>query len=199
MKIRHIIIITLTCALCIIAICFPCCTKLVKISDSSMYPTLQDGDILLTWKTHKNSAKNIRGRIIVFYFPFGEYDDRIHASRNNIYVKRCTGVPGDTVFFKTNDNTDQNRPHLKYYDWICDRPVIVPYKGYRIPLNDSTTSLYRKLILYETDDWNYCNNIDKTYYTFQGNYFFAIGDNQSSSYDSRHWGFIPESFIISYQ
>lgn len=157
MKIRHIIIITLTCALCIIAICFPCCTKLVKISDS------------------------------------------IHASRNNIYVKRCTGVPGDTVFFKTNSNTDQNRPLLKYYDWICDRPVIVPYKGYRIPLNDSTTSLYRKLILYETDDWNYCNNIDKTYYTFQGNYFFAIGDNQSSSYDSRHWGFIPESFIISYR
>jgi signal peptidase I len=60
-------------------------------------------------------------------------------------------------------------------------------------LDGFTRELYRKVIEYETG-----TPLDEslTEYTFQGNYYFAVGDNAMSSFDSRYWGFIPEDFII---
>lgn len=96
-----------------------------SIHTESMYPTLIDGDQLLVNKFihgprflfgtgDKKDAKRIRGigsikrnDIIVFNFPFRKGNTRIDIDYNNFYVKRCIGLPGDTVcidngFYKTN-------------------------------------------------------------------------------------------------
>lgn len=72
-------------------------------------------------------------------------------------------------------------------------PLIVPSKGMKIILNDSTRELYRQIIEYETGR-RLDSNVNE--YTFSENYYFAVGDNTSYSSDSRFWGFIPEDFII---
>ncbi len=72
-------------------------------------------------------------------------------------------------------------------------PLIVPSKGMKVYLDDSTRELYRQVIEFEIGK-RLENNVLE--YTFCGNYYFAVGDNASYSSDSRYWGFIPEDFII---
>ena len=69
----------------------------------------------------------------------------------------------------------------------------MPAKGLTVTLDDFTRELYRKVIEYETG-----GPLDESLkeYTFRGDYYFAVGDNAMSSFDSRYWGFIPEDFII---
>lgn len=72
-------------------------------------------------------------------------------------------------------------------------PLTVPSKGLTVELDSFTLELYRQVIEYETD-----MSLDENpgEYTFKENYYFVVGDNAMDSYDSRYWGFIPESFII---
>ena len=80
-------------------------------------------------------------------------------------------------------------------DWNIKNwgPVIVPAKGLTMILDDFTRELYRKVIEYETGE---PLDITLNEYTFQKDYYFAVGDNAMSSFDSRYWGFIPEDYII---
>ncbi len=170
--------------------------------------------------------RNIQlGDVICFNFPYG-YDnlDRIEFRINNVYCKRVLGTPGDRIGVVDghywNDRNlkpigvlqEQERLrweydsvfiwHGNYYvfpsaytNWTIKNwgPLVVPQKGLSIELNDSTRELYRKVIEYEMGN----SLSDKMVsYTFLNNWYFAVGDNASYSYDSRYWGFIPEEFII---
>lgn len=165
------------------------------------------------------------GDVICFNNPNG-YDnlDKIEFNINRIYCKRVLGTPGDRIgavdghywndkvlrpigvvqeqeklrwmfdsvfiWSKCYDVIPLSQPQWNIKNW---GPLIVPAKGQTIELNVFTRNLYRQVIEYERD-----NPIDEnlTEYTFRNNYFFAVGDNVMNSYDSRYWGFIPESFII---
>ena len=59
-------------------------------------------------------------------------------------------------------------------------------------LDDLTRELYRRVIEYETAG-TLADSVNE--YTFLKDYFFVVGDNTMSSFDSRYWGFIPEEFI----
>ena len=74
------------------------------------------------------------------------------------------------------------------------KQIYIPRKGETILLTEELYYLYKKIIDSEGsyDDLDSC-------YTFLNNYYFACGDNILKSIDSRHWGFIPESFIIGYK
>ena len=69
----------------------------------------------------------------------------------------------------------------------------MPAKGVTATLDVFSRELYRQIIEKETGE---ILTDSITEYTFRKDYYFAVGDNAISSFDSRYWGFIPEDFII---
>jgi signal peptidase I len=106
---------------------------------------------------------------------------------------------------KENTFNPQLFPHDPNFKWNVDfyGPLQIPAKGKTVQLTTKNISLYRNCIV---DDENntleikrdsiFVNKIYASTYTFQQNYYFALGDNRYDSEDSRYWGFVPESHII---
>lgn len=90
-----------------------------RIPSESMYPCLQDGDAVLVWKPtigarifNLHKALNMerteiyrlpclrkirRNDVLVFNFPHPNNWDKIEMHILKYYVKRCIGLPGDTL------------------------------------------------------------------------------------------------------
>lgn len=96
-------------------------------------------------------------------------------------------------------------PHNEKFKWNEDNfgPLVLPKRGWTIPLNDSTLTLYRRAI-----EWYEKNTVDvkgndifingkkADSYTFKMNYYWMMGDNRHNSLDCRFWGYVPEDHII---
>ena len=193
------------------------------IATPSMSPTIQPGQRVRAVKMLSCSRQKITPNDIIF-FNVPTHEGMKEMTRGEVYCKRVLGCPGDRIgavdghcwndrvlrpvgvveeqeklrwmfdgFFRMTDSyevipfTDS--------DWNIKNwgPIIVPAKGLTMELDDFTRELYRKVIEYETGEPLEESLME---YTFRGNYYFAVGDNAMSSFDSRYWGFIPEDFII---
>lgn len=148
-----------------------------KIPSGSMMDTLFAGDYLFVNKFIYGTKipftnKKIlvfhtpqRGDIIVFKYP-------VDPTRN--FIKRCIGLPGDTIDIKNKKVYVNGKPLTEPYVVFKD-PQIYPRSSY-IPREYS-----------ERDNFGSV--------TVPPNAFFMMGDNRDNSYDSRFWGFVPEENI----
>ena len=143
-----------------------------------------------------------RGDIIVFNFP-GEPDE-LRAARSQFLVKRCVALPGDTVEivngniivnnYRTSNSFSQYTPSVPQF--------IVPFKGMIVDVD--TASVFRWNIFIQREGHEVALregkvNIDgreASSYVVEKNYYYVVGDNANNSYDSRHWGFVPEENIL---
>ncbi|MCK5219543.1 signal peptidase I [bacterium] len=142
-----------------------------KIPSGSMENTLMIGDHLLvnkciygtdipfTDRTILKIRDPKRGDIIVFKYPVNPRKD---------YIKRCIGLPGDTLEIKDKvlyiNGEPQNENYVTFRD-IRIRPRELSFRDNFGPI------------------------------TVPPDHFFMMGDNRDCSHDARFWGFLPRKLI----
>jgi signal peptidase I len=177
------------------------------IPTDSMEDAILAGDRILVCRAGRNAVS--RNDMIIFNHP-GESGVQL--------VKRCIGLPGDTVELcggivyingKPVDTLSTVRmpatdsPPLDFplhtLGWTINSygPVVVPAKGLTAPLDSVNTSLYRNIVRMESGRYiQYAGALPVEQYTFKTNCYFVLGDNRNNSLDSRYWGFVPEEAVI---
>ena len=126
----------------------------------------------------KGFRKIRKGDVVVFNAPIQRSGlDSITFKINYVFVKRCTGLPGETV---------KNHGHQNY-----SGAVYIPKRGDTLSMKNPKIYLYHTVISYETG-----GTIPSDFHVFLNNYYFMSGDNVRHSHDSRYFGFVPEEFII---
>jgi signal peptidase I len=162
-----------------------------KIPTGSMQNTILVGDFLLVNKAVYGAEVPLTGRhlpafetprrgdVIVFDFP---------KDRSKNFVKRVIGTPGDTLEMRdgqvwrngerldepyvvhTEPGTDRGSEEFSWQrDWLVRRAAAS--LGEHPSRNN-----WGPLIVPER-------------------HYFVLGDNRDNSYDSRYWGFVPDSLV----
>lgn len=93
----------------------------------------------------------------------------------------------------------------KHYQWTIMNfgPLYLPRKNDLVKIDTINIDLYKTLIEHETGTAikiikGRIMLDDKTIneYQFKNNYYFMAGDQVVNSQDSRHWGLLPEDYVV---
>lgn len=144
--------------------------KPFRIPSPSMTDTLLIKDRVLVNRVTYHLRDVERGDIVVFRWP---------ENPDLVFIKRVTGLPGDTLLAKDGrlyvNGVPQEEPYVHRTDGVTDPTEPAP------PIAGTTMS----------DPWNLA-----TEYTVPARSYFMMGDNRTNSDDSRVWGPVPEDDII---
>ena len=181
-------------------------------------------DIRLPWFRIPGIRDVERGDVIVFVFP--GYRDELAPAEFTFYLKRCVGLPGDTIqvvdrVLYVNGKAFPIPRNLKFSyhrtrqgpeegifppgaPWNEDNygPIVVPTKGMAIPLDAASLSQWETFIRREGHDVSVLgetvlvDGAEAREYVVQRDYLFGMGDHRDNSLDSRYWGFIPRENLV---
>lgn len=186
-----------------------------QIPSGSMMPSLLVGDFILVQKFFYNIKNPInnkvlftishpnRGDIVVFQFP---------KDKKKNYVKRVIGIEGDTINYDSStkiislshkySNFKKPIKLMKYKDLKNLKKNLKKYsnnQGYYLDERINSKAYKVLLIKGKKDKKNIYykqGNKNKGTWVVPKGCFFVMGDNRDNSFDSRYWGFIPESNLV---
>src|ERR1039458_5596051 len=159
-----------------------------QIPSPSMENTLLIGDYLLVNKLCYGGGslgdyfmpyrRVRRGDIVVFHYPV---NPALH------FVKRVIGVPGDRVRL------------VNKQVFVNGVPLKEPYAHFTRPANDLFRDNFPRLDVApgETPEWWILLRklVEDGQLIVPEGHYFVMGDNRDDSYDSRYWGFVPQTNI----
>ncbi|WP_186579101.1 signal peptidase I [Aquibacillus kalidii] len=131
------------------------------VDGKSMEPTLYDGNLLMVNKMIYDLTDIDRFDVIVF-----------HANKEEDYVKRVIGKPGDHIEYKNDTLYVNERKVEEHY--------LDPYRT-----NDGSLL---------TEDFSLEDVTDSL--TVPDGKLFVLGDNRKKSLDSRYFGFVDEEKVV---
>ncbi|WP_281989366.1 signal peptidase I [Aquimarina aggregata] len=182
----------------------------IKIENGLVFINTQKEEILdsflykYTGEFNKEEVKDLKQKTNLTYLGNQLFDITLDGSiLKGLKNKKLVAQSFDENNF--NKSKDSISPMSMYGIWDKNNygPILIPYKGFKIKLNQSNYDLYKDTIdAYE--DIKLCEEnckymIDERevkFYKFKNDYFFLMGDNRMGSIDSRFIGFIPKKNIL---
>lgn len=166
-----------------------------RIPSGSMEDTLLPGDFLLVFKPiygieipyteikFFQFAKPSRGDIVIFRYPLDPSKD---------FVKRCIGLPGDTIEIRNKVVYVNGKKIFEPYATHKDTRIIPPLMEVK---NEFEKNEFQRMWVSREllDEVKVRDNFGPVVVP-EGNYF-VLGDNRDNSSDSRFWGPLPEKYL----
>ena len=148
-----------------------------KVPTGAMEPTILIGDHLLVvkwaygWRDPvlgrllSTSRQPSRGELVVFRSP---------EDRSRVFIKRCIGLPGETVEVRDGRVLIDGKPLPEPYVRFLEPPLrSVPIESGQ---PDPGRNWGPQVVPVDT--------------------YFVLGDNRDNSRDSRSWGFVPQDDLL---
>lgn len=168
-----------TMACLIFQLFFTFCFFRATVDGSSMYPTLQNNDVLIV-----RSTKRVSNFDIVVVRVDTKYNILVPGVINNdLLVKRVIGLPGDTFYFE--DNVLYLNGEKIDEKYIKDENGNYTYMG-----NVFDFSLQSRCNIKGV---NVCDDDECV---IPDDYYFVMGDNRTNSSDSRVFGLFHKSQLM---
>jgi signal peptidase I len=142
-------------------------------------------------------AKEIIDSLSIFEVPLDQKTvEELRNNENVDYVRMIRKMRG---------GANRIFPKTPFRSWSEDQfgPLKIPKAGDVIQLDYKNLGFYKNIIEeFEGNDFEqqkdklYINGKLANSYTIQGNYYFVLHDNRDRFFDSREFGFVPESYVL---
>ena len=149
---------------------------------------------------HRWAEKKVNERdVVVFNNPVPPHP--IAVDRREVYISRCIGLPGDTLWIDTRFTTVTTSPQQDTGETLY--PVIIPGKGKTLQVYPWNITLIRNtLVLHEgrkaeiRNRTLYIDGKPAEQCTFTKDYYWMQSDNAQNFSDSRLFGLVPSDHLI---